>query len=176
MADFDTGTARWAALNGLLAEALELPGDERRRWLDRLSPEYDSLRPRLVSLLSPPNDGDGRQGLHTLPKFDDGLAADDTLAPSGMVGPYRILSKIADGGMGTVWLAHRTDLMVNRLVALKLPRGEWHGARLAERLAAEREILAALNHPDIARLYDAGLSSSGQPYLALEYIAGRPID
>ena len=93
-----------------------------------------------------------------------------------MVGPYRILRKLAEGGMGTVWLAHRTDVMVNRPVALKLPRGAWLGAGLAERMAEEREILAALNHPNIARLYDAGIASSGQPYLALEYVEGRPID
>ena len=74
--------------------------------------------------------------------------------------------------MGAVWLAHRTDGMVNRPVALKLPRGAWLGAELAERMAEEREILAALNHPNIARLYDAGIASSGQPYLALEYVDG----
>ena len=96
--------------------------------------------------------------------------------PARRVGPYRIVRKLAEGGMGTVWLAHRTDVMVNRPVALKLPRGAWRGVDLAERMAEEREILAALNHPNIARLYDAGLASSGQPYLALEYVEGRPID
>jgi serine/threonine-protein kinase len=78
--------------------------------------------------------------------------------------------------MGTVWLAHRTDVMVNRHVALKLPRGARLGAGFAARLAVEREILAALCHPNIARLYDAGITGSGQPFLALEYVEGRPID
>jgi len=174
MADLDTGTAAWAALSSLLDQALDLGFDERNRWLERLAPEHDALRPRLVRLLSHTSDGTG-DSFDTIPKFGDGAGGAD-VSPPGVIGPYRILRKVADGGMGTVWLAHRTDLMVNRLVALKLPRGEWGGASLAERISAEREILAALNHPNIARLYDAGLSANGQPYLALEYIAGRPLD
>ena len=78
--------------------------------------------------------------------------------------------------MGTVWLAERTDGMIRRAVALKLPRGAWPRAELIERMARERDILAALNHPHIARLYDAGVTSGGRPYLALEYVEGRPID
>ena len=61
-------------------------------------------------------------------------------------------------------------------MALKLPRGCWRRAALAERLARERDILATLNHPNIARLYDAGITTGGQPYLALEYVEGRRID
>src|SRR6185312_7174922 len=79
-------------------------------------------------------------------------------------------------GMGTVWLAERTDGLVRRPVALKRPRGCWSRASLAERMAREREILATLNHPNIARLYDAGLTTEGQPYLALEFVEGFPID
>jgi tetratricopeptide (TPR) repeat protein len=174
MANFATGTAALAALDGLLDQALDLPRDEHSAWLDSLSPEHDPLRPRLRRLLSQMSDGEPR-GLDTIPKFDESPAGEQ-VRPSDTIGPYRVLSKIADGGMGTVWRAHRTDVMVNRLVALKLSRGEWRGAKLAERIAEEREILAALNHPNIARLYDAGISASGHPYLALEYIAGRPID
>src|SRR5262249_19431528 len=90
--------------------------------------------------------------------------------------PYRIVRKLGDGGMGTVWLAHRTDMIVNRLVALKLPRRACLGRRFPERMADEREILAALEHPNIARLYDAGMARDGQPYLALEYVRGMPLD
>jgi serine/threonine-protein kinase len=176
MADLDTGTLAWAALNGLLDRALDLGPDERQRWLDRLPPEYDMLRPRLVRLLAGALTGNAGDSLATIPKFDDGAAVDTVRLESATIGPYRVVRKVADGGMGTVWQGHRTDLMVNRPVALKLPRGEWHAAKLAERIAAEREILAGLDHPNIARLYDAGVSADGQPYLALEYIDGRPID
>ena len=75
-----------------------------------------------------------------------------------------------------MWLAERTDGLINRPVALKLPHGAWRRAGLAERMAREREILATLNHPNVARLYDAGLTPDGQPYLALEYVDGCPID
>ena len=92
------------------------------------------------------------------------------------VGPYSVVRKIAEGGMGAVWLARRSDGMVNRPIALKLPRGAWERTDLAQRIAREREILAAFAHPNIARLYDAGLTASGQPYLALEYVEGQPID
>jgi serine/threonine-protein kinase len=79
--------------------------------------------------------------------------------------------------MGTVWLAERNDGLFHRPVALKLPQGSWRrGSALAERMAREREILATFNHPNIARLYDAGITSDGQPYLALEYVEGCSID
>ena len=109
----------------------------------------------------------------------DSLSDSDTRLPSegpgDIVGPYRLLRELGKGGMGTVWLAERVDGMINRPVALKLPRGSWTAA-LSERMARERVILAALNHPNIARLYDAGVTAAGSPWLALEYIQGQPID
>ena len=71
--------------------------------------------------------------------------------------------------MGAVWLAERADGQLKRQVALKLPRLAWGGG-LAERLARERDILASLAHPNIARLYDAGVDQHGRPYLAMEYV------
>ena len=83
------------------------------------------------------------------------------------------MRELGSGGMGAVWLAERTDGLIKRPVALKLPHGAWQRAGLAERMAREREILATLDHPNIARLYDAGVTADGQPYLALEYVEGR---
>jgi serine/threonine-protein kinase len=77
--------------------------------------------------------------------------------------------------MGTVWLAERADGTLQRQVALKLPRYGW-AAGVAERLGQERDALAALEHPHIARLYDAGITPAGRPYLAMEYVDGLPID
>jgi tetratricopeptide (TPR) repeat protein len=97
------------------------------------------------------------------------------LKPGAAVGPYVIEREIGSGGMGAVWLARRSDGLIKRPVALKLPHTGPHGHHLAERFASERDILAELAHPNIARLYDAGFSDDGQPFLALEYVAGAPL-
>ena len=170
-----------AALSGLLDQVLELPHDERARWIDELPNVHPSLRQRLREGLSKTDAADGSGFLCTLPKIDttnDHTSSDheDAEPVPDTVGPYRVIRRIARGGMGTVWLAHRTDMMVNRPVALKLPNGAWWHTALSDRFVAEREILAALNHPNIARLYDAGVTSSGQSYLALEHVDGRPVD
>ena len=78
--------------------------------------------------------------------------------------------------MSSVWVAERTDGLLKRRVALKLPHLGWALPDLAERMARERDILASLEHPNIARLYDAGVDADGRPYLALELVDGKPID
>jgi eukaryotic-like serine/threonine-protein kinase len=93
--------------------------------------------------------------------------------PGNVVGPYRLIREVGVGGMSSVWLAERSDGQLKREVALKLPLT---GPRMqVERFLRERDILAALTHPNIARLYDAGISDAGQPYLAMEYIAGTQL-
>jgi serine/threonine-protein kinase len=93
-----------------------------------------------------------------------------------MIGPYRLLREIGHGGMASVWLADRPDGLLERQVALKLPHVSWGIASFAERMARERKILASLTHPNIARLYDAGIAADGRPFLALEYVDGQPIN
>ncbi|MDH4064824.1 MAG: serine/threonine-protein kinase, partial [Acidobacteriota bacterium] len=175
----DSLDREWAALSPLLDDALDLPPVVRSCWVDNLPAEHDALRPRLRALLCGSGAAAAETFLLTIPKVDGAgggeKAFDDEVQPPEIGAPYRIVRKLGEGGMGTVWLAHRTDVMVNRLVALKLPRRAWSGWRLPERIAEEREILAALDHPNIARLYDAGIAGD-QPYLALEYVAGVPID
>ena len=96
-------------------------------------------------------------------------------APGGVVGPYKLIRELGRGGMGEVWLAERADGSLKRPVALKLPILSLHNRAFAERFSRERDILAQLTHPQIARLYDAGVTAAGQPYLALEYVEGEPI-
>jgi serine/threonine-protein kinase len=176
MAEGGSVSNEWATLIPLLDQALELSVDERRQWIETLPSQYDAVRTRLRGLVSQP-DSASSAFLQTIPKFDlRSSDLDGATSVPARVANYRIDRKLSEGGMGTVWLAYRTDVMVNRPVALKLPRGSWHGLTLSEHMAEEREILAALEHPNIARLYDAGIASGGQPYLALEYVAGCPID
>ncbi len=172
----------WKALNRLLDEALDLPPEERGKWLEELSSEHEVLKPRLRALLAHAETG-AKTPLGTLPKLDTRGLADTSgeleervCRPGQDVGPYRLERLLGEGGMGSVWLAERTDGLVQRAVALKLPHVLGSRPELAQRLAREREILASLNHPHIARLYDAGLTDEGQPYLALEYVEGIPID
>lgn len=179
MPAFDIDANTWSALNNLLDRALHLAPAERIPWIDALGPEYDALKPRLRDLISRGAALRTSQMLGTIPKSADLPDDGDAPAPAGagdIVGPYRLIRKLGEGGMGTVWLAERNDGLIPRPVALKLPLGWWRRAALAERMAREREILATLNHPNIAPLYDAGVTAEGQPYLALEYVEGRRID
>ena len=164
----------WQRLDALLSEALTLSEPERERWLSEL-PEEDqplasSLREMLSRTLS--------TGFLRDPVSAEVLAAAGEQAleqPGARVGPYRLLRRLGVGGMGQVWLAERVDGTIQRQVALKLPRTGW-APGMAERLKQERDALAALEHPSIARLYDAGTTEEGRPYIAMEYVDGVPID
>jgi eukaryotic-like serine/threonine-protein kinase len=169
--------ARLKRVNALLEAALALPESERERWLKTLPPEQQALAPTLRAMLaraSAQTDSFLRRPLGvSLDQIDDlELAADRA---GDHVGPYRLVHEIGAGGMATVWLAERDDGVLHRQVALKLPRTGW-ALGLAQRMAREREILASLEHPRIARLYDAGVTPAGRPWMAMEYVAGLPID
>jgi serine/threonine protein kinase len=92
------------------------------------------------------------------------------------IGPYEILREIGKGGMGTVYLAARADRAFHKQVALKLVRPEAGSEEVLGRFQQEREILATLDHPNIARLLDGGATAEGLPYFVMEYVAGEPID
>ena len=96
------------------------------------------------------------------------------LQPGERVGPYQLIHQLGSGGMAEVWLAQRADGNFKREVALKMPLSGLH-ENLAKRFDREREILATLEHPNIARMYDAGVTDEGQPYLVMEYVRGEPL-
>jgi serine/threonine protein kinase/Tfp pilus assembly protein PilF len=111
---------------------------------------------------------------------DAGDGQGDGMAPVPMegqrLGPYRIVRKLGSGGMGDVYLAERADEEYQQLVAIKLVRAGLFSAQVQSRLRMERQILATLQHPNIARLLDGGRTPDGTPYLVMEYIDGEPID
>ncbi len=170
-----------AVLARLLDVGLDFPtGHARDAWLAQLGPDHAHLRDLLRTLLSR-NDAGGEVAVfETLPKF---AAVDGTgrpraplpLIPEAVVGPYRLIREIGHGGMSVVWLATRTDGQLKRPVALKLPLVALSSTSRSAHFARERDILSALTHPQIARLYDAGISPEGQPYLAMEYVEGTPL-
>jgi serine/threonine-protein kinase len=172
---------QWPILSRLLDEALEVPPEARDRWLESLSTTNSRFRDELRTLLRHGTTAQTREFLDILPNLkeavDDARAAVSrpVLKPGTAVGPYVIEREVGSGGMGGVWLARRSDGLIKRPVALKLPHRGPHGHHLADRFASERDILAELAHPNIARLYDAGFSEDGQPFLALEYVSGAPL-
>jgi serine/threonine-protein kinase len=161
--------ARWARLRELLDAALALAPADRGPWLLAQDAADAELARQLRELLAQTD----RACLQTLPRLADTAPP---RAAGDCVGPYRLLQPIGEGGMASVWLAKRTDVLQHRPVALKMPRSSWLSPGLGRRLARERDILATLDDARIARLYDAGLDSRGQPYLALEYVQGLPIN
>src|SRR5215471_12105726 len=165
---------QWRSLSHLLDEALSLREDERTSWLSTLGGEYASVKPFLEELFAHPAAVSTAELIGTLPSFAP-VSLEPEWTAGTSVGPYTLIREVGRGGMGAVWLAERTDGLVKRQVALKLPILAASRQALAERFAREREILAPLAHPHIARLYDAGFAADGQPYLALEYVIGESI-
>ena len=103
-------------------------------------------------------------------------AADNTSLMGRLVGPYRVVREIGRGGMGAVYLAERADGQYEQRVALKVIKRGMDTEQVLARFRAERQILASLDHPNIARLLDGGSTDEGVPFLAMEYIEGEPID
>jgi len=164
-------------LSTLLDEVLDLDAAGREAWLAGLQGDDALLLPTLRHILVAQPTRDTADLLERGPSFT-ALAeapAEAQFSAGEHVGPYRLERAIGQGGMGEVWLAVREDGQLKRQVALKLPTLSARRAVLVQRFARERDILGSLAHPHIARLYDAGLAGVGQPYLALEYVEGRPI-
>jgi len=163
---------RWPELSRLLDDALELPDAARADWLaaqESRDPEAGAWLRRVLGHASAATAPEYLER----PRIDRG--PDDDVQPGATIGVYRLLREIGTGGMGVVWLARRADGQLDRDVALKLPHVHLLAGAVRERFARERNILARLNHPHIATLYDAGLAANGRPYLALEYVDGVPM-
>jgi serine/threonine protein kinase len=171
-------------LADLLDRALALEGEARTQWLDQLDTgPHAALSPLVKEMLAKRSELSTRFLSDPLrfagPNEADAVAHEvagalPRLEPGARIGAYALVRELGRGGMGVVWLAERSDGQLKRQVALKLPMLAASDA-LAERFVRERNILAQLEHANIARLYDAGITEAGQPFLALEYVSGEPI-
>lgn len=176
---------RWTQIKALLAAVLERPREERVGFLDQACHGDLTLRAEVESLLTheqPEDELDSRvlsRGLRLENLISSGLAehVDQAFIQGhhGRIGPYKIVREIAFGGMGAVYLAERADDQYRRQVALKLIRRDMDTEFVLRRFRNERQILAALDHPNIARLFDGGTTTDGLPYLVMEYVDGLPI-
>ncbi len=165
---------RWTRVETLFLEAVEVPPGEREEFLDRRCGGDKGLRDEVLSLL--------RYDTPEASTLIDALQASaanvvgDDLAAGRMVGPYQIEGEIGRGGMAVVYLAVRADGEFRKRVAIKLIKRGMDTDAVVERLRRERRILAALEHPLIARLLDGGTTADGRPWIAMEYVEGLPID
>ena len=171
----DSEVAHWQRVKLLLAQALELDEAGQRAYLEQLADP--ALRDEIASLLIAARDADG--GLETMPAA---LALEAVQARTGRawigrrLGPWRIVSLIASGGMGEVWRAERVDGEFEQQVAVKAMREGFNPVGLVARFRAERQILASLDHPNLAKVLDGGITDDDVPYFVMELVDGEPID
>src|SRR5688572_24778792 len=167
---------KWRKVEDLLNAALEIEPSNRRGFLDHIGAE--DLRREVESLLASEIGADGflTCGAIALAAdlFDKDEAADALVGQN--IGNYKIVGELGRGGMGAVYLAQRDDGKFQQKVAVKLLKSELNTADIRRRFHREQQILAALAHPNIARLLDAGTTADGLPFLVMEYIEGLPID
>jgi serine/threonine-protein kinase len=166
--------ATWARLSPLLDEALDLLPLERVAWLAALRVRAPEDAAALQTLLER-HEAAGRDSFLT----GSAHAGAAVVAAGHRVGSWTIEAPLGEGGMGSVWLARRSDGRHDGQAAIKLMHGRLHSAQATQRFEREGRILARLENPHIARLLDAGVASDGdggQPYLVLELVRGEPID
>ena len=165
---------RWARLDELFHRLADVAPAERARILDDECDDDPSLRRELELLIAADDEG-GADVADVVARAETELDGASGSAEGDRVGPYTLLGSIGQGGMGTVYLAERSDESYEARVAIKVLRGVG-GAEWSARMRAERRILATLKHPGIARLIDGGETASGQPYLVMEHVEGEPLD
>ena len=164
---------RWQQVRGVFDQAASQPPAERPAFLDRACADDPDLRREVESLLLSHHEA-GTEFLNT-----PAINLSSRPSPSRVgrrIGAYNILEEIGRGGMGEVYRAGRADGQYEKEVAIKLVRGGYDTASVLERFRHERQILASLDHPNIARLLDGGTTDEGLPYLVMELIEGTPID
>ena len=163
--------AEWSTVKSILSEALECEPAERSAFLERSCGSNPDLRRRVEALIRA--DERSWSTLEAPAVASSSLASGFRLPSSGdRIGPYELLSELGHGGMGVVYLARRADEQYEKRVAIKLARAGIAGDLLDVRFRAERQIVASLDHPNIARLLDGGATPDGRPYLVMEYVEG----
>lgn len=170
---------RWARVEALFERLLAYPPEQREALLLQAVPHDPALRAEVTALLRAEGQAggfiSGAVGAAAAQLDPEGPGA--PLLESGeRVGPFRVVAELGRGGMGSVHLAERDDAEYTVKVAIKVIRGGPAGGDSVRRFRAERQILAGLDHPNVARLLDGGTTVEGLPWLALEYVDGEPID
>jgi eukaryotic-like serine/threonine-protein kinase len=165
---------QWRAFSDYLDRALELPETERAAWLADLASTHPEIAAEIEQALAVRERKEYAEFLSNSPVPSAPIAGATLIGRR--VGPYLIESEIGRGGMGSVWRARRADGRFEGTVAIKFVHAYWLGRDGEGRFRSEGRMLGRLDHPNIARLVDAGVIDDSQPYLVLEYVEGEPID
>jgi tRNA A-37 threonylcarbamoyl transferase component Bud32/tetratricopeptide (TPR) repeat protein len=164
----------WRYVEEIFLAALEKDGDTRSQYLDEVCRGKADLRAQVESLLA--HAGGGTGTLESLvSEAAKKLPASRDKYVDSKIGPYRILHRLDEGGMGVVYLAERSDEHYQQTVAIKLVKSGMDSREIVNRFRAERQILANLTHPNIAAILDGGSTEDDLPYIVMEYIGGQPI-
>ena len=170
---------RWQQIRDVLEKAQELEPTQRSAFLDRACLSDQSLRQEVEVLLAASDDA--RSSFFNQPRWP----TNSSRIPMGFLAlgcrreqlfaeRFQLVRKLGEGGMGQVWLAEQTS-PVRRQVALKLIKAGMYDEAVVQRFQAERQSLAIMDHPAIAKVFDAGTTPQGQPYFVMEYVPGLPI-
>src|SRR5712692_7029517 len=167
---------RWRQIETLFHRVLDCEPRRRAVFLDSACAGDASLRMEIESLLSSYE----KASFTETPAFAEGiklLEENEERSHTGQnIGPYRVIRKLGQGGMGAVYLAARADQAFQKEVAIKLIKRGQDTEDVIRRFRSERQILASLDHPNITRLLDGGTTEDGLPYFVMEHIDGEPID
>lgn len=177
-------TKRWASLNTIIDEALELDHDESISFVVNYEGLSEDIRLEAISFLTSIQNStnfwdrlieSNYELIEHIDEHEIEVKQGGNSYTPGQIGPYKILREIASGGMGVVYLAERADGHLQITVALKVIKRECIDENHIRQFTNERNILGKLNHPHIAHIYDGGITEQGRPYLVMEYVDGRPI-
>jgi len=175
-------SSEWSRIDAILDDVLELEPGERAAAIARACGDDGALRARVEALVAADTNASSfletpaaEYAADVVRAASQDHEADAASGAGDLIGPYRVIREIGRGGMGRVFLASRADGQFEQQVALKLVRSGPYGGEILNRFLRERQILARLQHPNIARLLDGGVTSDERPYFAMEYVDGQPI-
>jgi serine/threonine-protein kinase len=164
---------RWQVLQEIFETAIELPPQQRDAYLKNACEGDRILYDEIIAMMEADST---RNSLLDRPIQENFSSLTEIDRTDKRIGPYQIIKEIGSGGMGAVYLAKRVDGQFEQQVALKLIKPGMHSGDIINRFGHERQILAQLQHPNIASLLDGGMSDDGMPYFSMEYVSGMPID
>ena len=171
---------RWRQVSDILDVMFDLPPEARAAYLDTACPDDPDLRQHVEDLVAAADAPDTFLAAPALeraaPLIAELATAGDAAGAEGQrVGPYRLVRELGSGGMAVVWLAEREDGQFQQQVAIKFVKQGLHSREAQQRFLQERQILAHLQHPLIARLLDGGVTADATPYIVMERVEGTPV-